>query len=91
MHMPSLTRRTQLLLDEERYERLARKSEATGSSVAELIRRAIDVAYPEAGADRRRAAADRLLAAEPMPVKDWPEMKREIRDEMAKVDRYPDA
>lgn len=88
MHMPrTLTRRTQLLLDEDRYERLARRAEATGSSVGALIREAIDLAYPKQTMTRREAA-DRLLAAEPMPVDDWPVMKRQIRDEMFRVDRY---
>jgi hypothetical protein len=87
MHMPMLTRRTQLLLDEDRYERLARRAETTGSSVGALIREAIDLAYPREELTRREAA-DRLLAAEPMPVEDWPEMKRQIRDEMFRVDRY---
>ncbi len=87
MHMRTLTRRTQLLLDEDRYERLARRAEATGSSVGALIREAIDLAYPDQRLTRR-LAADRLLAAEPMPVDDWPVMKRQIRDEMFRVDRY---
>ena len=87
MHMRTLTRRTQLLLDEDRYERLVRRAEATGSSVGALIREAIDLAYPDQRL-ARRLAADRLLAAEPMPVDDWPAMKRQIRDEMFRVDRY---
>lgn len=86
MHMRTLTRRTQLLLHEDRYERLARRAEATGSSVGALIREAIDLAYPDQRLTRR--LADRLLAAEPMPVDDWPVMKRQIRDEMFRVDRY---
>jgi len=85
--MRTLTRRTQLLLDEDRYERLVRRAEATGSSVGALIREAIDLAYPDQRL-ARRLAADRLLAAEPMPVDDWPAMKRQIRDEMFRVDRY---
>lgn len=35
MHMPpTLTRRMQVLLDDERYERLASRAETTGSSIA---------------------------------------------------------
>lgn len=49
-------------------------------SVASLIREAIDVAYPNVDAARRRAAAEHLLAAPPMPVEeDWVAMKRNDR------------
>ena len=87
MRMPTLTRRTQLLLDEDRYKRLARRAEATGSSVGAVIREAIDIAYPKLALTPREAA-DRLLAAEPMEVEDWPVMKETVRDEMFRVDRH---
>ena len=77
----SLTRRTQLLLDEERYERLRRRADERGTSVATLIREAIDRAFPKVPPDRARAGR-RLLAARPMPVEDWPAMKREMLDDM---------
>lgn len=77
----SLTRRTQILLDEDRHERLRRRADERGTSVAKLIREAIDRAYPPPNADRA-AAAQRLLDAPPMPVDDWPKMKREMLDGM---------
>lgn len=77
----ALTRRTQILLDEDRYERLRECAEERGASVATLIREAIDRTFPAVAADRAQAAR-RLLDAEPMPVEDWPEMKRELIDEM---------
>ena len=63
----SLTHRLQLLLDEERFERVSRSAREQGVSVASVIRRAIDASLaPE---DRRRRAAARLvLEAEPMEV-----------------------
>ncbi|MGH2763965.1 MAG: antitoxin [Thermoleophilaceae bacterium] len=79
--MPALTRRTQLLLDDERHERLRRHAEVRGTSVANLIREAIDRTFPGAPPDRARAARI-LLDAEPMPVDDWPAMKREMLDTM---------
>lgn len=72
-----LTRRTQILLDEDRYDRLERRSSETGASVGALIREAIDVAFPGVPTDRERAA-DLLLAAPAMPVADWPAMKDEL-------------
>ena len=74
-----LTRRTQFLLDEERYGRLERRSSRTGASIGALLRHAVDVAYPPERADAP-GAARAFLDAEPMPVEDWPVMKRELRD-----------
>ncbi|HEX9352279.1 MAG TPA: CopG family transcriptional regulator [Streptosporangiaceae bacterium] len=64
-----LTHRLQLLLDEERYERVQALARQRGISVATVIREAIDRGLP-ATQRRRSAAARRILAAEPMPVAD---------------------
>jgi hypothetical protein len=66
-----LTHRLQVLIDEERYERLKRESAATGVPMGEIVRRAIDRELPVA-ADQRSAAIARFLAAEPIPVPDDP-------------------
>jgi predicted DNA-binding protein len=58
----SLTKRTEILLDDERYERLRRHAESSGTSIAALIRGAIDRAYPAVSQERRRAAAGFLSA-----------------------------
>jgi hypothetical protein len=51
----------QITLDDERYDRLRREAERTGASIAELIRRSIDVAHPAQTREERlrhlRAAA----------------------------------
>lgn len=73
----SLTHRLHVLLDDERLHRLELRSQTTGASVGALVRDAIDIAYPGVESDRERAAAA-LLAAEPMPVEDWDEMKAEL-------------
>ncbi len=78
--MCMLTRRLQILLDDERYERLARQAAERETSIAVLVREAIDVRYPPVD-PRRRAAIGAILAAEPMPVPDDPsELKREIAE-----------
>ena len=80
IHM--LNHRLQLLLDEDRYQRLTEEAKRRDTSVAAVIRDAIDHALPESKAERRRRAIDAILAADPMPVPDDPEdLKREI-DEM---------
>jgi hypothetical protein len=43
----SLKRRTNIYLLERQLKQLEREAKKTGSSVAELIRRAIDQVYPE--------------------------------------------
>jgi hypothetical protein len=77
--MGTMTRRLQILIDEQRYAILERESQRTGRPVAELIRDAVDARY---GADlaARRAAFEVVLTADPMPVEDWPAMKADLLD-----------
>lgn len=63
-----MSRRLQILLDEERYERVAAIATVRQISVAAVIRDAIDRSLAEPD-DRRRAAAARdILNAPPMDV-----------------------
>ncbi len=48
------------------------------------MRRAIDDALPVSDREREAAAAS-FLAAAPMPVGDWEEMKREMLDNMGPI------
>lgn len=78
-----LKRRLQVLVDDDRYERLTRESKRSGAPVGELVRRAIDREYPPKESDRA-AAARALLAMPPPPGEgpepDWEEQKREMLD-----------
>jgi polysaccharide deacetylase 2 family uncharacterized protein YibQ len=48
--------------------------------MAQIVREAIDKAFPD-NADRKRRAGDAILAAEPMPVPETvEELKAEIRE-----------
>jgi hypothetical protein len=77
--MCMLNHRLQLLLDEDRHRRLTEEAERRHTSVAAVIRDAIDKALPDERLARRRAAIAAILATEPMPVPDDPEdLKREI-------------
>ena len=77
MHVPSLTRRTQLLLDDDLHRRLREIAIQRGISLGALIREAIDEKLSSVQ-DARAMAIDKLLAAEPMPVEDWPIMKKQM-------------
>jgi hypothetical protein len=74
----TLARRTQLLLDEQRYARLRARAEAQGTSVGAVIREAIDRVLDEDADQARREAAAALLAAEPLPVGEPDELEREL-------------
>jgi hypothetical protein len=76
--MRMLERRVQILLDADRYRRLAAAAAARRTSVAAVVREAIDRALPGNPA-RRSAAARRILDAPDMPVPDVDELKNEIR------------
>ncbi|MBA2575826.1 MAG: antitoxin [Euzebyaceae bacterium] len=77
-----MDRRVQILLDGRRYDLLEREAARRETSVAALIRAAIDRTYAGDDANRREAGR-RLLAAPPMPVEDWEQMKAQMLDEMS--------
>lgn len=81
----SLTRRLQVLIDDERYERLAGEADRTGASIGTLVRDAIDERYGSRWPSPEEAGR-RLLEAEPMPVDDWGVLKKELEDSV--VVRY---
>jgi hypothetical protein len=87
MSMATMTRRLQVLLDEERYRRLEQAARRRRSSVATLVRDALDRTYGLQGPDATEAA-DRFLARLPLDVGDWTEAKRDIA---GAYERAPDA
>ncbi|MEX2212107.1 MAG: hypothetical protein WD689_10145 [Gaiellaceae bacterium] len=72
-----LSHRLQLLIDPERNRRLREEARRRNTSVAEVVRDAIDAALPVD--ERKRRAAERILMAEPMPV---PETIEELNAEI---------
>lgn len=87
-----MEKRLQLLLDQERYDRVAGEAARSGRSVAAVIREAIDMRFADAEADARRAAAGAsflAMTAEPdleEPAMSWPEIKAEMEQEM--IDKF---
>jgi len=80
-----LNRRLQVLVDDERFELLARESERTGAPVGELVRRAIDREFSQGGRGAERERAGRELLALPSPAgdglePDWEIQKQEMLD-----------
>lgn len=76
--MSTLERRLQLLLDQERYDRLAAEAERSGRSVNAVIREAIDVHYPP-GAEARSAALLEFLELTATPEPGEPETWEDIK------------
>lgn len=72
-----MERRLQILLDEERHQRITALARERGVSVATVVREAIDrgLANP---ADRRKSAGQRILEAPDMPVPDPPGLTKEL-------------
>lgn len=73
----SLERRLQILLDEERHERLLTVARERGVSVATVVREAIDRGVP-APDSHRRAAARGVLDAPGMPVPEPAALRDEL-------------
>jgi hypothetical protein len=76
MLMP-LEHRLQLLIDDERHQRIVRMARERGVSVATVVREAIDRGLGAPSA-RRRAAGRRVLDAPDMPVPDPAELHAEL-------------
>jgi hypothetical protein len=75
-----LEHRLQILLDDARYQRLAREATERHTSIAAVIRDAID--QIDSDLERRRGAMRQFLAADPIDLPLDPEdLQREI-DEM---------
>lgn len=75
----TMTRRLQLLLDEERYELVAAEASRQRVSVATVIRDAIDHSLGYGSPDKT-LAFETIVAAEPMDVPDPDDLVAEIAE-----------
>jgi predicted DNA-binding protein len=66
-----LSRRLQIKLDDDRYERISRRARDDGTSVAAVVRQAIDRGVPDVS-ESRSGAAQAVLEAPAMEVPDDP-------------------
>jgi len=79
--MCMLDRRIHVLLDQRRYDKVARLARRRGVPAAAVIREAIDQLADEEEWTERRRALEAILAAPPMDVPDDPrDLRREIED-----------
>ncbi|MGI8647085.1 MAG: antitoxin [Acidimicrobiales bacterium] len=72
-----LSHRLQILLDDDRYARVTTLAQGRDTSVAAVIREAIDRGLPATTA-RRYAAGERILTAAPEQFGDAAELKTEL-------------
>lgn len=76
MSMPTLNRRLQILIDEQRFAVVEREAAAVGMSIGEFVRRALDAAVESpVRASRQQRTLDLLLAAPRMEVGDAAELR----------------
>lgn len=84
----SKSRRVQILVEDEQYERLEQEAERRGGSVAAVVREAIDRLLPGDTAMTLTEAADVLLEATPVELDDWEVMKEDL---VGSTDEHPDS
>jgi predicted DNA-binding ribbon-helix-helix protein len=72
------TRRAQILMEPQEYDRLEVLAQRRGCSVAELIRQAVQEKYLVAATDRMRVV-EGILSLD-IPVSDWDVLKKEIEE-----------
>jgi predicted DNA-binding protein len=75
----SLDHRLQILIDDERHERISAIARERGVSVATVVREAIDRGLAN-GDTRREAAGRRVLDAQDMDVPNLRELRAELDD-----------
>ena len=75
--MSRLERRLQILLDNDRYDRVEAEATASGRSVAAVIREAIDLRFRDDASVRALGARDFLASveADERPEPDWADTK----------------
>ncbi len=79
----ALEKRVEVLFDKDKFTYLQRKAKEEKTSVGNLIREAVEVAYMTSQAEKRKEAVAGLLLADYDFGASWEELKQEIAE-----DRY---
>ena len=81
--MSTYSERLQILIDPDRRDRLDQIAASRGTSIAVLVREAIDAHFPDDEAARRRAG-ESILALEPVDMPSPEELRRELDEAHAR-------
>ena len=84
MLMATLTRRLQILVEERRFARLADLARQRGTTVAALVREALDHTFQDEWRDAA-GAAESFLARKPIDLGDWADAKQDIEDSLERT------
>jgi hypothetical protein len=84
MLMALLTRRLQVLLDEERFDQLEQLAQRRRTTVAALVRAALDRTLAEQGMARDQAA-DRFLNRPAVDFGPWEDLKSELDEALERA------
>ena len=74
----TLDQNIHLLLPKRDLEHLRRRAKAEATSVAALIRTAIQRVYGAAEADQKKVAFEKITHHHDLRMEDWPQVKREL-------------
>jgi predicted CopG family antitoxin len=77
----ALKKRVEVLFEQQKFSYLERKAKREKTSVGNLIREAVEVAYLTSQTEKRRRAVASLLSAEYDFGASWEELKEEIAEE----------
>ncbi len=84
MLMALLTRRLQVLLDDERFDQLEQLAQRRKTTVAALVRAALDRTLAEQGMAHDQAA-DRFLNRPPVDFGPWEGLKTELDEALERA------
>lgn len=79
--MSALNRRLQVLVEEDRFEELERLATERSTSIAALVREALDRTFPTHGLPHQ-TAAERFLGRPPVQFEEWETLKGEIEQSL---------
>ncbi len=74
-----MLKRVQILLEPAQHTALEREARRRATSVAALVREAVDRRYAAEQGMRDRAY-ETLVTGAPLPVTDWPAMEKQLED-----------
>ena len=81
-------RSVEVLFEPGQYEKLEKIARSKGQSVAELVKKAVEVEYLQPGPSAKRQAIERLLQLD-LPTRSWEEVKETLIKERSREVEAP--